>query len=376
MANRRSLVCESYLGGKLTLMDLTPPYAKAGLGRAEPAKAQGYIVGPIYDGAFFVGAPLIALALGLLIAGSPLDQESKLFGHDKTPAEFALGAFVFAHLVVVLFRSHLNPRIFRRHPLRFTLVPGLLFLALGLSTWALIACSVLATFWDVYHSGMQTFGLARIYDARAGNSPEVGRRLDWILNLLLYAGPIAAGASLMDHVEDFDEFEQVGAVFFTAIPAHAAANADILTWAVVGFGLPFLAYYLFAYWRYARQGYRVSPQKVALLVSTAVCSIYAWGFNPFGMAFFIMNFFHALQYFALLWWAEHGNIARLLGVAGRSWAKPAALAFLLAVGFGYGLVAESTDAPASPWLFSLFLVISLMHFWYDGFIWSVRAKQV
>ncbi len=145
---------------------------------------------------------------------------------------------------------------------------------------------------------------------------------------------------------------------------------------MVGFGLCFLAYYLFAYWRYARQGYRVSPQKVALLVCTAVCSIYAWGFNPFGMAFFIMNFFHALQYFALLWWAEHGNIARLLGVAGRSWAKPAALAFLLAVGFGYGLVAESTDAAARPWLFSLFLVISLMHFWYDGFIWSVRAKQV
>ena len=357
-------------------MNLTLPYAKAGLRRAEPAKARGYIVGPVYDGAFFVGAPLIALGLGLLIAGSPLDQESKLFGDDKTPAEFALGVFVFAHLVVVLFRSHLNPSIFRLHPLRFTLVPGLAFLALGLSAWALVAGSVLATFWDVYHSGMQTFGLARIYDARAGNPPEVGRRLDWILNLLLYAGPIVAGASLMDHLEDFDDFAQVGAVFFTAIPAHAASNANILTWAVVGFGLPFLAYYLFAYWRYARQGYRVSPQKVALLVSTAVCSIYAWGFNPFGMAFFIMNFFHALQYFALLWWAEHGNIARLLGVAGRSWAKPAALAFLLAVGFGYGLVAESTDAPASPWLFSLFLVISLMHFWYDGFIWSVRAKQV
>ena len=40
------------------------------------------------------------------------------------------------------------------------------------------------------------------------------------------------------------------------------------------------------------------------------------------------------------------------------------------------VLAESTDADASAWLFSLFIVISLMHFWYDGFVWSVRRKQV
>jgi hypothetical protein len=48
--------------------------------------------------------------------------------------------------------------------------------------------SVLATFWDVYHSALQTFGFARIYDRKAGNDPMVGRRLDWHLNQLLYAG--------------------------------------------------------------------------------------------------------------------------------------------------------------------------------------------
>ncbi len=359
-------------------MTMTPPYsaAVAALGRIAPARTPGHIVGPLYDGVFFIGAPMVALGLGLALAGSPLDRPSEVFGDHKTPAEFALGAFVFAHLVIVIFRSHLNRRIFRLHPYRFAVVPPVLFLALGLSSLALVACTVLATFWDVYHSGMQTFGLARIYDTRAGNPPEQGRRLDWILNLLLYAGPIAAGATLMDHMEDFETFEQVGWAVFAVIPAEAAQNAQLLTWSVIGFGLPFLAYYVLAYWRLARHGHRISRQKVALLVATGLCSIYAWGFNPFGMAFFIMNFFHALQYFALVWWAENGNIARLLGVAGRSWRKPAALGFLLAVGFGYGVAAEATDANASSWLFSLFIVISLMHFWYDGFIWSVRRKQV
>jgi hypothetical protein len=235
---------------------------------------------------------------------------------------------------------------------------------------------VLATFWDVYHSGMQTFGLCRIYDARVGNPAREGRTLDWILNLYLYAGPIAAGATLLPHVRDFDQFAEVGSVFFTAIPAHAESNAQALSWIVIGTGLPFLAFYVWRYWQLHRRGYEVSPQKIAILTATGLCSIWAWGFNPFGMAFFIMNFFHALQYFAIMWWAEKGNISRILGCEGRSWAKPATLAMLLVVGLAYGVVAEQADLDANTHLFAAFLLVSLMHFWYDSFIWSVARKQV
>lgn len=337
---------------------------------------KGYIVGPLYDWIFFIASPLLGLALAILLAGTPFDQNSFLFDYQKSVLDFAIGTFIFAHLVIVIFRSHLNPKIFRLHPARFTLIPILLFLAMVTSNWVLVSCSVLATFWDVYHSGMQTFGLGRIYDSRAGNQPHLGRRLDWILNLFLYAGPIAAGATLMDHVEDFHEFSEVGAVFFTSIPAYTASKAHYLTWLVIGTGVPFLIFYLYKYWSFWRAGYQVSPQKVILLLLTGLCSIYAWGFNPFGMAFFIMNFFHALQYFAIVWWAEKGSIARIFGCEGRAWAKPVAIMVLLLVGFGYGVVAESADGDATTWLFAFFLLISLMHFWYDSFIWSVARKQV
>ena len=80
---------------------------------------------------------------------------------------------------------------------------------MGYSIWAMVIGSVLATFWDVYHSSLQTFGLGRLYDKIAGNDPRVGRRLDIALNLYIYAGPIAAGATLMDHVDDFAEFKAV-----------------------------------------------------------------------------------------------------------------------------------------------------------------------
>ena len=40
--------------------------------------------------------------------------------------------------------------------------------------------------------------------------PLRGRRLDWALNQLLYAGPIVAGATMLDHFDDFNEFVFAG----------------------------------------------------------------------------------------------------------------------------------------------------------------------
>jgi hypothetical protein len=32
--------------------------------------------------------------------------------------------------------------------------------------------------------------------------------------------------------------------------------------------------------------------------------------------------------------------------------------------------------PSVHWLGAITLIVSIMHFWYDGFIWSVRKQQV
>lgn len=177
-------------------------------------------------------------------------------------------------------------------------MPVLLYAAMVSSTWVLISVSVLATFWDVYHSALQTFGFAQIYDRKAGNDPTVGRRLDWHLNQLLYAGLILAGATMMDHIEDFDEYEEVGAIFFTSIPGFMDTNQSFFSWAILIGGGAFLVCYVWAQKQLQQQGHAVSLQKVYLLASTGAVSIFTWGFNSFGEAFFIMNLFHAVQYSA------------------------------------------------------------------------------
>ncbi len=349
---------------------------RAPLGSGAAAKPRkGFIAGPLYDSLFFIGSPLLALLLGIWIADSPLRTTTLEIGeYSDSPAGLFIGSFIMAHLVLVFFRSHANGRIFKTFPLRFTLIPALLFAGILLSDWVMVATSVVATWWDVYHSSLQTFGLGRIYDAKAGNDARVGRRLDYLLNILLYTGPILAGATLFDHVEDFSEFDQlddVVAAFFSSVPARVEGLEETLTWLIVGVGVPFLAYYVYAYIRYARRGYRVSTQKVALYVLTGLCSIFTWGFNSFGEAFFIMNFFHALQYFALVWWMERDNMTRTMHT-GRRWLT---LVVFLGFGFSYGLWAELLDGDVR-WAMAIVSVVSIMHFWYDGFIWSVRRRQV
>ena len=64
-----------------------------------------------------------------------------------------------------------------------------------------------------------------------------------------------------------------------------------------------------------------------------------------------------------------------MGREGRARTGAAALTLLLGTGLAYGPVAGLYSGDNS-WIVSAFLVVSLMHFWYDGFIWSARRNQM
>jgi hypothetical protein len=340
-----------------------------------PSKS-AYIAGPVYDWVFFLLPPLMGLVLGMVISGTDFSERKFWLASQRvTGAGLMIGILIHAHLVAVFFRSHNNPDIFKLHPIRFILAPLLLYAAMMWSEWVLVPVTVLVVFWDVYHSALQTFGFARIYDRNRGNDPALGRRLDFVLNHLLYAGPIVAGAAMLAHFRKLELFEEVGATFFGSIPVFMTTHQRYFTWAVLGAGTLFLIYYVLAHVRLHRQGYRISFEKVFLLVTTGFCSIYSWGFNAWGEAFFIMNFFHAVQYLGLVWWSENGHIRRRLRLEHRRAGKPVAACVFIGLLLAYGYWAElQRDDVLGLWC--IIQVVSIMHFWYDGFIWSVRRKQV
>ncbi len=342
-----------------------------------PVRSSPYIVSRAYDWFFFILPPLFALALGIAIAGRFSTQITvDAYGKEHQPImSYLIGIIIHAHLVAVLVRSHNNRAIFNLYPIRFTVVPVVLWFMIAVNVWIAVAATVVATFWDVWHSGAQTFGLARIYDRNSGTAPETGRRLDLWLNQFLYLGPILAGVSLIPHLACMEEFASAGSPFLASVPVRVAGNQRYLTWAIIAAGTAFLVFYLYSYWRLWRNGYRPPFVKVFLLVSTGFCSIYTWGFNTWGEAFFIMNLFHAWQYLALVWWMEHKRIMERLRVASLWGGKAiAAVVFFGAVfAYGYGAVIVPITLKA---LWAITIVVSLMHFWYDGFVWSVRKGQV
>ena len=139
--------------------------------------------------------------------------------------------------------------------------------------------------------------------------------------------------------------------------------------------MPIVLWYLLHYRRLALEGYSVSTQKIVLLASTALCSIYAWGFMAPGRAFFVINFFHALQYFAIVWWSEKKNVISLFGLTQLPFRAAAALLILIVPAFTYGVWAVVKPGQTVA-VVAVTAVVSIMHFWYDGFVWSVRKQQV
>ena len=339
----------------------------------EPQRSP-YLISRGYDWAFFLLPPLASLLLGMLLSRTALSTHPfRIGGSDQTGTRFIIGILIHAHLVAALLRSHGNPAIRRLHPLRFFLAPVLLFLAIRSSAWIALSSTVIAVWWDVWHSGAQTFGFGRIYDRNAGNPPDVGRRLDYWLNLILYAGPIVGGVTLIDHLVQLDGYQELGTQLFVNVPVYAVRwRRWLALGSLFGVGL-FLVYYVVSYIRLQRQGYRVSGLKVFLFASTAACSVYTWGFNSWGEAFFIMNLFHAVQYLALVWATEGRHLAARLGRLGKH--KALVLALYLASLLLYGLGAEVVDLSHEN-LWSITMVVTLLHFWYDGFIWSVGKKQI
>ena len=332
----------------------------------------------LYDWVFFLAPPVAALWLGAMVGLGDVGRE--VFTWWDQPVTFnsiALGVLIHAHLVIVFWRSHGNADVRRKFKWRMLAVPIVLLAVFCASHWSrfalwvTVSASVLATFWDVYHSGAQTFGFARIYEVRAGNDPLAGRRRDYWINQVLYAGPIVAGATMLDHFEDFGEFEAVQSAFFVRIPTQMQTHQVYFTWAILAVAVVMVLDYVWAAWRDHRSGKVVPWQKVWLLASTGLVSVYAWGFNPWGEAFLIMNAFHAVQYFGIVWATEKGNMQRSLRLSDVPGGRTLTWMTFVVGALLYGLAVEAWGG-SNYWFWRITIVVSLMHFWYDGFIWSVR----
>jgi hypothetical protein len=335
---------------------------------ADPSRA---IIAPVRDAILLWGAPLIAfIAVQLWVRGFSTLAPEPVARTAIHVLVSGVGILTFAHLIAVVPRAYLNRQVFAAYRTRLTIVPVVLVTALLVSPTVLVVAGIIAVLWDVHHSAMQNFGFARLYDLKAGNPPTLLRATDLRLNWVMYVGPLLAGTALLGHFDHFPHLDGTALAALTRVPGvlqgqqTAIRDLAILSYAVV------LAWAAIDYARAMRDGYRLPAHKLATLLATGAVSILAWGFSPPLIALAAINLYHAVQYFALVWLKEG---ARMTGL-GRTQRRAAIVFALACAAFGIGYAIVGTG-PATLWL-APFVACSLLHFWYDGFIWSVRRQQV
>ena len=307
--------------------------------------------------------------------------KTNISGKEFDSREVFMASFVSAHLILVFFRSHANPKIFWTHPLRFSVVPAVLLISMATSLWAFVLIGVLAVWWDVYHSSLQTFGFGRIYDAKQGNPSDVGRKLDIWINLALYAGPVLAGAQFAAHIQQCTTkftFLNVSdnplrELITQQAPDFLFHNQKYMTIAVLATGIPFLGYYLYSYYRLARglSGLVAKSEpavdhgmRLALRVGLSLVLRRLLDDELLSRPAVLRD--------RLLFRAEKSG--RIFRVDRFALGSAVVLFWIVALTFAYGFWARYFVS--GTWLKSAVLTIAIMHFWYDSFIWSVKKKQV
>ena len=85
-------------------------------------------------------------------------------------------------------------------------------------------------------------------------------------------------------------------------------------------------------------------------------------------ASFVANFYHGLQYFGIVWAKEKTNIRKIFGLNTKNHGSKTALFLFCIILIVLGLFHVVFSDLGGRIALALFTVVSLMHFWYDGFI--------
>jgi len=335
---------------------------------ADPALA---IANPRFDAIWLWGIPLISLfAFYLIIATIGMAVPERSFD-AAVPLFLFANVITYAHLMAVFPRAYLNPDVFAAHRRRLTIVPVVLLAGMALSPAIFAIAVIVAFYWDVHHSAMQNFGLARIYHMKAGNDPHTLRGTDLALNWALYVGPIFAGASYVQHVQKLEGLDGTALSALATMPGFLIADHAPLAFAAMMVWAGCIGFAVLRYRQAIRAGHKLSAHKLAVMGVSGIVSLLAWGFAPPLIAFASINIHHALQYFAIVWVKEGHRISGAIGIKGAG----ALAALLIATGI-LGVAYMWAGTLDIRLLMVPFIACSLLHFWYDGFVWSVRRKAV
>jgi Tfp pilus assembly protein PilF len=316
----------------------------------------------------YVGTPLLLVPAFALAQARWSPQDIYLF-------VAAFGAM--GHHLPGMIRAYGDRALFERFKWRFIFAPLFLLAACtAFFWWDLKGILLVVFFWGVWHGLMQTYGFCRIYDAKTGTFDALTRRLDFAMCVIWFATAVALSPYRLS--DTLDTYYMCGGPFIP--PSVVQLGQGLILLLAVAVSVLFVAHFC----RLWIIGKRPNPVKVALLITSIA---FWWYCNNLvanilvGIALF--EVFHDVQYLSLVWIYNRNRVEKDSNIGGfmRFVFRRSGSLMGLYVGLvlAYGSVsyinAHIGMDTVKRILTGVVTASTLLHFYYDGFIWKVRERS-
>jgi len=335
---------------------------------ATSASRKLWILDSWRDLILYVGTPLLLVPAFALAQARWSPQDIYLF-------VAAFGAM--GHHLPGMIRAYGDRALFERFKWRFIFAPLFLLAACtAFFWWDLKGILLIVFFWGVWHGLMQTYGFCRIYDAKTGTFDTLTRRLDFAMCVIWFATAVALSPYRLS--DTLDTYYMCGGPFIP--PSIVNLGQNMILGAAVFVSILFAAHFV----RTWIAGHRPNPVKLRMLVTSIA---FWWYCNNLvanilvGIALF--EVFHDVQYLSLVWIYNRNRVEKDTNIGGfmRFVFRRSGSLIGLYVGLvlAYGSVSYINAYigmdTVKRILTGVVTASTLLHFYYDGFIWKVRERS-
>lgn len=248
---------------------------------------------------------------------------------------------------------------------------------------------VVAAVWNIWHTLMQKFGIMRVYAAKS-SVPLEKRTPPWVDRLLIFGsfpflavwiGP-AQREVINGQAKSITQYVMPAVDFLEGIQVYALPPAILLfAGSIVNF--------LWWEWRSSRFASKQRLSAALALTALNLCFLF---FSPLKV-YIAYGFSHGIEYMTFVWAFLRRRYAQPQPhkpVIQRLLTRPilaygvftlgiAAVFFGVEYGDDFGLHKGGVtlfDIRFGTWLFSFAIWQSIAHFYFDGFLWKMRAPAV
>lgn len=334
---------------------------------AAPARPRVWIFGPAADLLLLVATPVLILPAGLLASGRETAYAVGLL---------VAGFGALGHHLPGMLRAYGDRALFRRYRSRFLFGPAVFLAAgLGFGLGGLNGVSLVVLVWGIWHGALQVYGFLRIYDARAGDRSRLAARMDLLMCLGWFGFGVLHSPGRLGELLEL--WYALGAPLLD--PAWFFGFRTAWDFALYALTAAFL------YRSLRRLAAGSGPHPVKLLAAFLSFGFWWWcsvqvPYAVLGVALF--EVFHDVQYLSIVWAfnrrraaaPDAGAFTRVLFGGGR-----AMIFVYVGLVLGYGLFRFLPEAgiseSAQRLVLSLVAASTMLHFYFDGFIWKIREPE-